>query len=137
MTYWKRLKATEPIECQACHLNIEIGQTVINHHLTYFPEKVIKVHESCHTSIHTQNSKYPELKPDPRQVIRWYKKKNRQMIIQTYLWPWQFSEFWDNLWFTVMTESEREEWKRREVQRYWEQCNIICQQKAKGVFERI
>ena len=40
----KDIRAKEPMECGACHLTIEIGQIFVKHHVTYFPERIVKVH---------------------------------------------------------------------------------------------
>lgn len=94
---WTKLKAIIPIECLACHKMIEIGQTVINHHISYFPEKVIQVHNACHNHIHKSESRYPELVPDARQVIRWYRKLGKRFRIDCF--------YFQFVWFMNSIES--------------------------------
>ena len=124
-------RATQPILCNACDKMIYVGQVIIRHHVTYFPEQIVIVHVGCHNHIHMTPSKYPHLKPDPRQVTRWYKKLNHNRNIKTELWPWQFAEFWNNLWFTIMTEEERNQWKENQVKEYWQQAENSCREKER------
>lgn len=113
-------KATKPIECQACHKTIEIGQIVVNHHVTYFPEKVIPVHTSCHTCIHVGHTLYQELRPDPRQVTRWYKKRNKNMHIQVDAWSGQFETFMHHIEHGFLIPEPIEQVNLRVVKEYWD-----------------
>jgi len=54
-------------------LNIELPEVLINHHISYFPEKTITVCGKCHNEIH-HTSKYPDLKPKPGDSTRFYNK---------------------------------------------------------------
>lgn len=58
-------------ECVACHEEKE--SVIIEHHVSYYPERKVPVHRSCHTSIHA-GTKYQHLMPDVRQIIRFYKQ---------------------------------------------------------------
>lgn len=46
--------------CGACGLIICKAQRLIMHHISYFPEITMPVHNSCHAKIHAVN--HPELK---------------------------------------------------------------------------
>jgi len=90
---WKRQRAIKPIECQACYRNIEVGQVIINHHVSYYPEKTIQVHASCHIYIHVHKSLRQDLQPDLRQLIRWYRQKGVLWRFSTNCFPYQFENF--------------------------------------------
>jgi len=92
---WKRQRAINSIKCQACNKRIEFGQVIINHHISYYPEKIIQVHASCHIYIHVHKSRFQDLQPDRRQLIRWYRKKGLGWYFTTDISPWQFDEFWN------------------------------------------
>lgn len=92
--------AKVPTECQACHKIIEVGQLIVRHHITYFPEKTVFVHTRCHALIHKSKTQFQDLKPDPRQVVRWYKKKGvtiwtHHTDIPEYIWH-RWIDFVDN-----------------------------------------
>jgi len=82
-----------PIECLACHKMIEPGKPIIRHHTSYYPEKTIPVHGSCHIYIHRTN-KYTNLKPDLRQLLRWARQKKWLLWNSpTYTHDWYFLNF--------------------------------------------
>ena len=58
--------------CPVCNKEIELDQ-VVNHHISYFPEKTIPVHRSCHSTIHHSN-KFPHLKPKKGEAEKFYSK---------------------------------------------------------------
>ena len=74
-TGWKHPRPKEPVQCEACHRVIRPDQIILRHHISYYPEKLVNVHSSCHRLIHSSKPKYPELVPDRRQLIRWYRKR--------------------------------------------------------------
>lgn len=57
-------------KCQVCNLEIFSGSAV-EHHTSYFPEKTIVVHRSCHNRIH-MTERYPHLKPPKEDIDRHY-----------------------------------------------------------------
>jgi len=57
------------MSCVACHE--EKDSIIINHHVSYYPSKTVLVHRSCHGKIHAGVA-YQHLRPDARQVIRFY-----------------------------------------------------------------
>lgn len=113
-------RAKEPIECQACHKTIEIGDIIVNHHITYFPEKIIPVHTSCHTRIHVGKTMYQHLKPDPRQVTRWYKKRNSNYVYHTYAFDHQFTTFMHSIDEGFLTPERIEEIQTLLAKKYWD-----------------
>jgi hypothetical protein len=58
--------------CQVCGNKIDLYHEV-RHHISYFPEKVIFVHASCHNKIH-KTDLYPGLKPCKDEINKYYKK---------------------------------------------------------------
>ncbi len=58
--------------CKVCGQKIELFEEV-SHHTSYFPEKTIYVHRSCHNLIHKSN-KYPHLKPSKEDINKYYRK---------------------------------------------------------------
>lgn len=58
--------------CAVCGEKIDFLKEV-RHHISYFPEKIIFVHASCHNLIHKTN-KFLNLKPDKDEINRFYKK---------------------------------------------------------------
>lgn len=121
-------KAKEPVECAACHKMIEIGQTIVKHHITYFPEKIVKVHGRCHGLIHKSKTMFPELKPDPRQTVRWYKKKG------VTFWTWDVyahEYYWLN-WIDCvengfMTEERKEKIQEAQLRKFWDEVHRVQQ----------
>ena len=62
-------------DCYACYKEIDFGEDV-SHHVTYFPENVVRVHRSCHNLIH-KTDKYPHLRPPKEEIIRFYHKPKK------------------------------------------------------------
>lgn len=61
--------------CAACGVPIVEGcQTPIRHHVSYYPERVVQVHQGCHLTIHRTN-KYPHLKPPDGDAEEWYAER--------------------------------------------------------------
>jgi len=58
--------------CEACGKKIEFGGE-ITHHISYFPEKTILVHWSCHTRIHKSDS-FPHLRPAKADIDKFYSR---------------------------------------------------------------
>lgn len=50
----------------------------VKHHISYFPEKIIYVHTSCHHKIHRTNE-HPNLKPKIEDSAKFY---NRELDIK-------------------------------------------------------
>lgn len=121
----KHPRAINPVECQACHKIIEIGQIIVRHHITYFPEKTIPVHKSCHSRIHVGRTMYQDLRPDYRDLLRWNKKKNGNYSHRTYLFDWEFPEFLDSIENGFWNEERIEREKNRQLINYWNECNRI------------
>lgn len=68
---------TAPI-CEACNEKILWSEEsdcypILYHHVSYFPEEIIKVHDKCHARIHLTD-KYPELKPPKGDADKFYGK---------------------------------------------------------------
>lgn len=59
--------------CEVCNKKIPFFKE-IRHHVSYFPEKIIFVHASCHNKIHKTNL-YPHLKPDQAEINKFYNKE--------------------------------------------------------------
>jgi len=59
--------------CAVCGEKIELFEEV-SHHVSYFPEKTIFVHRSCHNLIH-KTDKYPKLKPSKEDIDKFYKNE--------------------------------------------------------------
>lgn len=115
-------RVTEPVECHACHKIINIGQVIVNHHVSYYPEKIVKVHGRCHGLIHKSKSPYKDLQPNPAQTRRWYRSKGSYS--DTFDPPWVILMHFD--WFMDSVENGfwNEERKEREIlkgiKKYWE-----------------
>ncbi len=56
--------------------NIELLDILINHHISYYPEKIITVCRKCHNIIHKTNE-YPDLKPHPNEIRKYYDRPKR------------------------------------------------------------
>lgn len=50
-----------------------IFNSLVKHHISYFPIKIIYVHWGCHHKIHRTN-KYPELKPLIEDASKFYNR---------------------------------------------------------------
>ena len=122
-------KAKIPTLCEACYNMIEIGQNIVRHHLTYFPEKILTVHAGCHIMIHNANPKFPHLKPNPAQVRRWYRKKGSTYSdypteVSDYKWYW----FWDCIDNGFMTQERKEKIQNERLEllhKEWERIRQI------------
>lgn len=116
-------RTTEPIECQACHKIIDIGQVIVNHHVSYYPEKIVKVHSRCHGLIHKSKSPYKELQPNPAQTRRWYKSKGSYN--NTFDPPWvislNFNWFMDSVENGFWNEDRAEREELEAIERYRQQ----------------
>lgn len=125
-------KAIVPTECYACHNIIEVGQTIINHHISYFPENIVKVHGGCHTKIHGFKSKFPYLKPNPAQVRRWYSKKG-SIVSNYYLYANDFDwlRFIDCVENGFMTEERKEKIKEEQLLEWIKESDRIYKIKLK------
>ena len=73
--HWQKKTAEVPTLCEACNSMINPGEIILNHHISYFPEKTCFVHSKCHREIHRTDSAYKRLQPNPFQVYRYYNKK--------------------------------------------------------------
>lgn len=62
------------IVCAACRKVILVGEGVVRHHVSYFPEVKVPVHKTCHGKIHW-GTDFEKLMPDPRQTIRYYRQE--------------------------------------------------------------
>ena len=69
-----RMICEQQTKCVACKTIIQKGELIVKHHISYYPERTIPVHNHCHTKIHC-GSDFNHLAPDPRQTIRFYKSK--------------------------------------------------------------
>ena len=58
--------------CEACQEPIDIWDAV-RHHVSYFPEEIVNVHQKCHMEIH-RTDKYLHLRPAQDDTDRYYKK---------------------------------------------------------------
>lgn len=58
--------------CKACGKKIEFGEE-ISHHISYFPEKTILVHRSCHTRIHRTEA-FSTLRPSKADIEKFYSR---------------------------------------------------------------
>ena len=78
----------EPTQCYACKRLILPNQRIHNHHVTYYPEFKVSVHMKCHSLIHVRDSRFPHLKPDLRQSMRWarQKKLRRSTFYNSIFW---------------------------------------------------
>lgn len=63
--------------CDVC--GRKIFNNEIQHHVSYFPERVIAVHASCHNRIH-KTDLYPDLKPSKEEINEFYKYKREGLI---------------------------------------------------------
>ena len=82
--------------CFACLKPIIFTRDYIRHHISYFPERIVFVHKSCHSFIHNSHpSRYPELLPDMRQTIRWYRKKGVRYHVDAF--PYTINLFFKSL----------------------------------------
>ena len=61
--------------CEVCGEKIELMKEIA-HHVSYFPEKVIIVHQSCHNKIH-KTDKFLHLKPSNEEIARFYGESRR------------------------------------------------------------
>ena len=68
VAYTDRLKKP----CEACGKKIDFREE-ITHHVSYFPEKTILVHRSCHTRIHRSDA-FPHLRPTKEDIDRFYSR---------------------------------------------------------------
>lgn len=118
-------RASEPTECQACHKMIDIGQVIVRHHTSYFPEVIINVHRSCHSRIHVGHTMYQELRPDQRQMIRWYKKLNHNYRNHTEANEYVIQLFFDSIDFGFFTPEVVEKIKELQVKEYWQEVDRI------------
>ena len=59
--------------CQVCNEKIPLLKEH-RHHVSYFPEKIIFVHASCHNKIH-KTELYPHLKPCKDDIDKFYGRK--------------------------------------------------------------
>ena len=57
--------------------DIELPDVLINHHVSYNPEKVITVCRKCHNKIH-KTDEYPDLKPSTLEIRKFYNKQKPQ-----------------------------------------------------------
>jgi 5-methylcytosine-specific restriction endonuclease McrA len=57
--------------------DIELPDVLINHHVSYNPEKVITVCRKCHNKIH-KTDEYPDLKPSILEIRKYYNKQKPQ-----------------------------------------------------------
>src|SRR6185312_7069605 len=121
----KHPRTDKPIECQACHKIIEVGHIFVRHHVTYFPETIVNVHRSCHSRIHVGKTMYQELRPDPRQTLRWYKKLNSNYVYHTYASDWSVIRFFMLIEFGFLTPQKMEEMRELEVKQYWDEVDRI------------
>jgi hypothetical protein len=65
-------KAARSFACGACGEGIDAENDVyIRHHVTYFPESVVIVHDACHAAIHL-GGKHPNLAPPSGDAERFY-----------------------------------------------------------------
>jgi hypothetical protein len=61
--------------CVACNNSIE-WPDLVEHHTSYFPERTVYVHRSCHTLIHKTQT-YLSLKPSEEESKKFYDMKRR------------------------------------------------------------
>ena len=54
--------------------DVELPDVLLNHHVSYFPEKTIPVCRKCHNLIHKTDN-YPDLKPDYHEIRKFYAPK--------------------------------------------------------------
>jgi hypothetical protein len=127
----KHPRATEPTECQACHKIIAIGQVLVKHHVSYFPEKIVNIHRSCHSRIHVGKTMYQELRPDPRQVKRWYEKRGNSYVYHTEASEWAIGWFFDTIENGWWNYERIERIKEFEVKKYWDECDRLYQLRKK------
>ena len=57
--------------CQICRQPIVHNQKLHWHHVSYFPERKVPVHNSCHPKIH-RTEDYPKLTPPPGDAKKFY-----------------------------------------------------------------
>ena len=71
----KEQKEKRLIRCAACNAALDPWEEPpIRHHVRYFPEDVVIVHERCHANIHLQDQ-YPNLRPPPGEAEKFYSKR--------------------------------------------------------------
>ncbi|MDQ2052790.1 DEAD/DEAH box helicase family protein, partial [Natronolimnohabitans sp. A-GB9] len=56
--------------CRACEDRVDPSE-VVRHHVSYFPEEIVVVCQSCHNKIHFSDQ-YPELTPPEEEIRRFY-----------------------------------------------------------------
>lgn len=66
------------IICAACRKVVGVGEGVVRHHVSYFPQVRVPVHTTCHRKIHW-GTEFERLMPDPRQTIRFYRQAGTVM----------------------------------------------------------
>jgi len=71
---WDDFDSIKPLDklCTVCNNRMCVHNSV-KHHISYFPEKIIDVHRSCHLKIHRTDS-YPYLKPKDSDIDKFYHK---------------------------------------------------------------
>lgn len=118
-TGWKHPRPKEPVQCAACHRIIRPDQIILRHHISYYPEKLVNVHSSCHRLIHVPKPKYPELVPDRKQLLRWFRKKGYHYATHpVYADGWYFRMFIDAIENGFMTIERKEREFKEMVKRY-------------------
>lgn len=65
--------------CEACGKEIEFSE--IAHHVSYYPERIVYVHKSCHQEIH-KTDKYPQLKPSQEDMDKSRIRQSRKILKQ-------------------------------------------------------
>jgi hypothetical protein len=68
----EKYKDTLKKPCKVCKKKIPFFKE-IKHHISYFPEKTIFVHASCHNKIHKTNL-YQHFKPSKEEIDKYYKQ---------------------------------------------------------------
>lgn len=58
------------LNCEVCGKKIELNKK-IEHHVSYYPEKIFYVHLACHHRIH-RTDKYPQFKPSQKDMDEYY-----------------------------------------------------------------
>lgn len=65
-------------KCEICGKPVEYEQR-IEHHTSYFPERIIIVDRGCHNVIHNTD-KYPSLKPSKEDILKFYAAKGNKEL---------------------------------------------------------
>lgn len=121
--FLRGIRAKHPIQCRACKRLFLPEQIIVNHHVSYFPEKIVQVHKSCHSRIHVGKTMYQDLRPDPRQTVRWYRNLGQSYFHSSDASEETIIKFFHSVNYGFLTP-EKEEWLRRERARleakeYW------------------